>query len=317
MLDGVHLGGVELDVGGLHHVPGDGAGEQAADELGHLDHGDVVQEAVDGHTQGAQQQDHAEHGHHPAVAQLVDLAAGGGLGLVVGVGLQVVAVDQEGGHRPADEGAHDVAQGTGGDAHRGGGLRGAPFNEDGTEGGGGAHAAGHGGGGALEGQEGVHPHQLAHQHAQHILEGDEQAGGQGDHQAQLAAGVADQLPAEAEAHAHEEHVLTQVLDGLHIKGQGDDAAALQNGDHDGEQQTGHHRGGNGELAQQTGVIHQGVAQEDHNGGKAEAGEVLKLKGVDRAVCSGGKGPEIGQDLFCGWHKKPSFSLICCWNIAQS
>ena len=49
MLDGIHLGGVELDVQSLHHVAGDGAGKQTADELGHLDHGDVVQDAVDGH----------------------------------------------------------------------------------------------------------------------------------------------------------------------------------------------------------------------------------------------------------------------------
>ena len=226
MLQGVHLGGIELDVGGLHHIAGDGAGEQAADKLGHLDHGDVVQDAVDGHAQGAQQQDHAEHGDHAAVAQFIDLAVSGRLGLVVGVRLQVVAADKERSHRAADEGAHDVAQGAGGDAHGGGGLRGTPIDEDGAESGGGAHAAGHGGGGTLKSQIGVHPDEVAHQYAQHVLEGDQQAGGHSDHDAQLAAGVPDQLPAEAEAHAHKENVLAQVLDGLDIEGKGHHARCL-------------------------------------------------------------------------------------------
>ena len=70
MLNGVHLGGVELNVGGLHHIAPDGPGKEAANELGHLDFGDVVQQAVDGHSQSSQQQAHGEHGDHPAVVQL-------------------------------------------------------------------------------------------------------------------------------------------------------------------------------------------------------------------------------------------------------
>ena len=45
-------------------------------------------------------------------------------------------------------------------------------------------------------------------------------------EAQLAAGVPDQLPAEAEAHAHKENVLAQVLDGLDIEGKGHHARCL-------------------------------------------------------------------------------------------
>ena len=278
VLNGVHLRSVELDIQGLHHIAGNGAGKQTADELGHLDHGDVVQDAVDGHTQSTQQQYHAEHGDHTAVAQLVDLAVHSGLRFVVGVRLQTVAADEEGSHRTADEGTHHIAQGAGSDAHRGGGLRSTHFlDKDRTEGGSGSDAAGHSRGGALQSQEGIQADELAHQHAQNILQGNEQAGGNGDLQAQLTTGVADQLPAEAEAHAHKEDVLTQILNGAYIKGDGDEAAALQNSNYNGKQQAGHHRGGDREFPQQSGALDDGMSQEDHDGREAQAGQVLKLE----------------------------------------
>ena len=284
-------GGVELDVQSLHHVAGD-ARKQTADELGHLDHGDVVQDAVDGHAQGAQQQHHTEHRDHAAVVQLIDLAVHRGLRLIVGVGLQAMAADEEGSYRTTDEGTHYIAQSAGGDAHGGGGLGSTPVNEDGAEGGGGAHAAGHGGGGALESQEGVEAHQLTHQNTDHVLKGNEQAGSHGDHDAQLAAGVADELPAEAEAHAHEEDVLAQVLDSAHVERDGDEAAAFQQSHHDGKQQTGDHRGGDGEFPQQRGALDDGVAQENDDGRKAQAGQVLKLERADCPVHAGGVGAEV-------------------------
>ena len=218
VLDGIHLGDIGLHMGGLQNVADDAAGEQAADELGHLDLGDVVQQAVDGHTQGADEQHQAEAGDHAAVDQGIDRTGLGGVGLVVGIGLQVVTGDEEGGHRSADERAHDVAHGAGGHAHLSGVFRGTQLDEDGAEGGGGAHTAGHGGGGALQAQQGVHPDELGHHNAQHVLHGDEQTGGQGDLHAQFAAGVFQQLGAEAIAHAHEENVLAQVLNGAHVKG---------------------------------------------------------------------------------------------------
>ena len=201
------------------------------------------------HTQGADQQHQGEGGYHAGIVQRVHPAGLDGIGLVVGVGLQVVPGDQEGSHRSADEGTQNVAHRTGGHTHLRGVLRRAHLDENGAEGRGGAYAAGHGGRGALQPQQGVHPDEVRDRHAHNVLQGDEQAGGQGDLHTQLAAGVLQQLGAEAVAHAHEEDILAQVLDGAHVKGQGYHAGALDHGHQNGEQQTGHHRCGNGEFPQ--------------------------------------------------------------------
>ena len=207
MLNGVHLGSVEFDIGGFHHVAANGAGKETPNKFGHFDLRNVVQQTVDGHTQGGQQQAHGEHGDHPAVVQFGDSAGGNGFGLVVGVGLQVVAADEESGHRSANQGTHHIAQGPCGHPHCGGGGRCAHILKDGAKGGGGANPAGHGGGGALEGEQRVETHQVAHQHADYVLKGDKQAGTNGDFYAETATRPFQHPGAEAEAHAQEEQVL--------------------------------------------------------------------------------------------------------------
>ena len=129
----------------------------------------------------------------------------------------------------------------------------------------------------------MHPDELGHHNAQHILHGDEQTGGQGDLHAQLAAGVFQQLGTEAIAHAHEEDILAQVLDGANVKRQGDDAGALDGGHQDREQQTGDHGGGDGELSQGGGVVDDEPPQEHDDGGKAQAGQIFKLKPGDGTI----------------------------------
>ena len=118
---------------------------------------------------------------------------------------------------------------------------------------------------------------LAHQNTQHILQGDQEAGGHGDLDAQLAARLPQQLIAEAEAHAQEKDVLAQVLDGGHIELDGHDAAALDDGDDDGEQQAGHYRGGNGKLLQGAAVGYHPTPQENDDGGEAQTAQVFELE----------------------------------------
>ena len=62
--------------------------------------------------------------------------------------------------------------------------------------------------------------------------------------------------------------MAQVFDGGAVKGEGDQSRTLQQGNQDGKDQTGNHRGGNGEFAQGGGVSHNGPSQEDDNGCEA-------------------------------------------------
>ena len=113
----------------------------------------------------------------------------------------MVAADEESGHRSANQGTHHIAQGSCGHPHCSGGVWGAHLLKDRAKGGGGANPAGHGGGGALEGEQRVETHQVAHQHADYVLKGDKQAGTNGDFDAQAAPRPFQHPGAEAEADA--------------------------------------------------------------------------------------------------------------------
>ena len=200
-------------------------------------------------------------------------------------------VDQVDSDGAAKQGAHDVAQRTGGNTD-GGGVRCAVALKDGAEGTGGSDAAGHGSGGAQQAEQGVEANQAAHNQANHVLEGDQQAGADGDLGGQLAAGLLEHGCAEAEAHAEEEDVLGKVFCDLDIKAEGANAGNLDDGERDGEDQAGDNGCGDTILAKELAALDNGVAKEDHDGRDAKGGQILKLKACDGAVCRRCKLAEI-------------------------
>ena len=70
MLDGVNLRNIELDVCSFHDVSCDGTCEEAADEFRHLDHRDVIEQAVDRHSECCEKKTHREHHDHFRVVKL-------------------------------------------------------------------------------------------------------------------------------------------------------------------------------------------------------------------------------------------------------
>ena len=74
MFNSVNLRYIELDSGCFHDVSCNGTGEEAADEFRHLDHRDVIEQAVDRHSERCEKKTHREHHDHFCVVKLRKLA---------------------------------------------------------------------------------------------------------------------------------------------------------------------------------------------------------------------------------------------------
>ena len=118
-----------------------------------------------------------------------------------------------------------------------------------------------------------------------------------------------QLHAEAVTDAHEEDVLTEVLDDGYIKRKRHKAASFHNCYDNRKQQAGNNRGRNGEFPQKRGVLYNCASQENDDSGEAQAAQVFKLEAADRPVHTRGVCAEVTDDVF-HTHSLLLHILIC-------
>ena len=102
MLDGIDFGSVKFDVGSFHDIASDGACKQTADKFRHFNHGNVVEKTVNRHSQGSQQKSQRKHHDHVGIVQFRNLACCCCFRFIVGVGFQIVVMDQKSSHGSAD-----------------------------------------------------------------------------------------------------------------------------------------------------------------------------------------------------------------------
>ena len=93
----------------------------------------------------------------------------------------------------------------------------------------------------MQSQERVHSDQRSKANSKEVLAGDQKAGGNRDHNAELSAGMLKHLCAEAEADAQEEDILCQILHKRRVKGDIRNSSSFDDRDNDGKNDTGYNR----------------------------------------------------------------------------
>ena len=163
--------------------------------------------------------------------------------------------------------------------------------------GGSADAAGHGSGRAQQRQQRVEADEVAHDQTDDVLQGDQQAGCNGDHGSQLAASLLQQLGREAVADTHEEDVLGQVLDIGRVKRKVDNVHTTDDGQDDGNDQTCNNRCGDAVLLQEFAVADHPMAEEDDASRNAQSHHVVELvSGDGPLLTNGGQFAKVAKQI---------------------
>ena len=140
---------------------------------------------------------------------------------------------------------------------------------------------------AQQRQQRVKADEVAHGQTDDVLQGDQQAGCNGDHGSQLAASLLQQLGREAVADTHEEDVLGQVLDIGHVKRDVDNVHTTDDGQDDGNDQTCNNRCGDAVLLQEFAVADHPMAEEDDASRNAQSHHVVELVSGERHLLTNG------------------------------
>ena len=286
MLNRLGLRHSRVDAERLHHVSADGTRKEAADELRHLNHRDRVEQHVNRHTECRKQQAGRECVNHARVVEGRLHAGSLCLRLVVRVSLEALARNQVSRNRAANQGAHDVAERTGRDTDRRR-IRRAHLLEDRAERGSRADTAGHRSRGALECEQRIHADCMCECNAEDVLQRNQQASRERNHDAELATRILQHLRAEAVAHAKEEEVLAKVLHNLCVEGELHNARALDAGNHQREDEARDNRCRDCILLQCLGLRHEEASEEDDQRCESECRQILELEaGKLTRLCCG-------------------------------